>query len=54
MMSGAGLRPAIDGVSEYRMVRRWDFEIMRLDDHTIRKRGDYEVMSLCDYEIIRR
>ena len=37
MMSGAGLRPAIGGVREYHMVRRWDFEIMRLDDYeTIR------------------
>ena len=36
MMSGAGLRPAIDGVREYDMVRRWDFETIRLDDHTTR------------------
>ena len=38
MMSGAGLRPAIDGVREYDMVTQWDFETMRLDDHTTRER----------------
>ena len=38
MMSDAGLRPAIDGVREYEMVRRLDFETMRLDDHTTRIR----------------
>ena len=38
MMSGAGLRPAIDGVREYDMVRRWDFETMRLDGRTTRRR----------------
>ena len=38
VMSGAGLRPAIDGVREYHMVRRWDFEIMKLDDHAARRR----------------
>ena len=46
VMSGAGLRPAIDGVREYDMVRRWDFETMRLNDHTTRRRWDYEIMSL--------
>ena len=52
-MSGAGLRPAIDGVREYDLGRRWGFEIMRLDDYTTTRRRDYETMTICDYEIIR-
>ena len=53
MMSGAGLRPANDGVREYNMMRRWDFETKILGDHTTRKRWDYEIMSLRDNETIR-
>ena len=42
MMSGAGLRPAIDGVREYDMVRLWEFETRRLDDYTTIRRWYYE------------
>ena len=49
MMSSAGLRPCIDGVRKYDMVRRWDFGIMRLDDLTTIRRWDYDVMSLRNY-----
>ena len=38
MMSRAGLRRAIDGVRDYDMVRRWDFEIMKLGEHKTMKR----------------
>ena len=54
MMSGTGVRPAIDWVREYDTVRLWDFETMRLNDHTTKRRWDYDNIRLREHETMKR